>query len=126
MTGLPRAKIDVRRVGDEVERDLLTQEDVFKRTYLGHGAQSSVFVFQGHQGPFRKHLHATHDEIGYVLSGTGTVYIGNVSRPVRPGDVWIIPANTPHWAVFETEPVQVLFVSAPQDDPDNPDRVWLE
>ena len=49
---------------------------MFKRTYLGHGTQSSVFVFQGHPGPFRTHVHTTHDEIGYVLAGTGSVTVG--------------------------------------------------
>lgn len=49
-----------------VAADKLTDADVFKRTYLGHGTQSSVFVFQGHPGPFRTHIHVTHDEIGYI------------------------------------------------------------
>ena len=37
----------------QLRTDKLTEADVFKRTYLGHGRQSSVFVFQGHPGPFR-------------------------------------------------------------------------
>ena len=44
-------KIDVVDVAAAVEADKLTDADVFKRTYLGHGSQSSVFVFQGHAGP---------------------------------------------------------------------------
>ena len=93
--------------------------------YLGHGAQSSVFVFQGHAGPFRKHVHTDHDEIGYVLAGTGSVTVGGVTRPVKKGDVWVIPMNTPHGGQFEDAP-QVLFISSPIDDPDNQDRVWLD
>ena len=65
-------KIDVIDVAAAVEADKLTDAEVFKRTYLGHGSQSSVFVFQGHAGPFRSHVHETHDEIGYVLEGTGS------------------------------------------------------
>lgn len=122
----PRTKIDVLTVRQAVEADRLTPKDTFKRTYLGHGRQSSVFVFQGHKGPFRKHVHVTHDEIGYVLSGSGRVTVGDVVHEVRPGDVWIIPANTPHAGEFETEPTEVLFISSPIDDPDNPDRVWLD
>ena len=52
-------------------------------------------MFQGHPGPFRTHVHTTHDEIGYVLAGTGEVRVGGVTRPVKTGDVWVIPANTP-------------------------------
>jgi quercetin dioxygenase-like cupin family protein len=112
-------------VAAAVEDDVLADSDVFKRTYLGHGKQSSVFVFQGHPGPFRRHVHTTHDEIGYVLKGSGSVTVGGVTRPVKPGDVWIIPANTPHGGEFGDAP-QVLFISSPIDDPDNQDRVWLD
>src|SRR5436309_1948226 len=112
-------------VAAAVEADRLTDADTFKRTYLGHGSQSSVFVFQGQPGPFRTHVHETHDEIGYVLRGTGSVTVGGMTRPVKQGDVWVIPANTPHRGQFEDAP-QVLFISSPIDDPDNQDRVWLD
>jgi quercetin dioxygenase-like cupin family protein len=121
----PMTKVDVVNVREAVERDKLTPSDPFKRTYLGHGRQSSVFVFQGHPGPFRKHVHVSHDEIGYVLAGSGSVTVGDTTRPVRPGDVWVIPANTPHSGEF-ADPCEVLFMSSPIDDPENPDRVWLD
>lgn len=122
----PRTKVDVTSVDRAITADQLTEKDVFKRSYIGHGSQSSVFVFQGHKGPFRKHVHVTHDEIGYVLNGSGSVTVGDLTRPVSKGDIWVIPANTPHEAQFESEPVQVLFISSPMDDPENPDRVWLD
>ena len=123
---LPMTKGDVRSLREAIAADKLTPADAFKRTYVGHGRQSSVFIFQGHKGPFRKHVHITHDEIGIVLNGSGKVTIGDETREVRPGDVWVIPANTPHGGEFGDEPVEVLFVSSPIDDPENPDRVWLE
>ena len=122
---IPHAKIDVIDVTKAVAADALTENDAFKRTYLGHGTQSSVFVFQGHPGAFRTHVHETHDEIGYVLRGTGEVHVGGVVRPVKTGDVWVIPKNTPHGGRFEDAP-QVLFISSPIDDPDNQDRVWFD
>lgn len=122
---IPYTKVDVVDVASAVEADALTKDDVFKRTYIGHGTQSSVFVFQGHAGPFRKHIHVTHDEVGYVLKGSGSVTVGETTRPVKPGDVWVIPANTPHFGEFG-DPCQVLFISSPIDDPDNQDRVWLD
>lgn len=121
-----RTKIDVQSVEQAVAKDKLTEKEPFKRTYIGHGSQSSVFVFQGHKGPFKKHVHVTHDEIGYVLKGSGRVMVGDMVREVRQGDIWVIPANTPHGGEFETEPTHVLFISSPIDDPDNPDRVWLD
>lgn len=121
----PMTKVDVVDVEAAWQADALTKDDVFKRTYLGHGSQSSVFVFQGHPGPFKKHVHVTHDEIGYVLAGTGSVTVGDVTRPVKPGDVWIIPKNTPHSGEFG-DACRVLFISSPIDDEHNPDRVWLD
>jgi quercetin dioxygenase-like cupin family protein len=122
---LQHTKIDVVDVAAAIKADALGEKDVFKRTYLGHGSQSSVFVFQGHAGPFRRHVHETHDEIGYVLKGSGEVNVGGVTRPVKPGDVWVIPAGTPHGGQFG-DPPQVLFISSPIDDPDHQDRVWLD
>ncbi|MGH2727881.1 MAG: cupin domain-containing protein, partial [Actinomycetota bacterium] len=69
--------------------------------------------------------HITHDEIGYVLGGSGSETVGDTTRPVEPGDVWVIPANTPHAGEFG-DPCTVLFISSPIDDPENPDRVWLD
>ena len=122
---LPMSTVDVIDVAAAVKADALTADDPFKRTYLGHGVSSSVFVFQGHAGPFKKHIHVTHDEIGYVLKGSGSVTVGDTTRPVKPGDVWVIPSNTPHSGEFEG-PCEVLFISSPIDDPDNPDRIWLD
>ena len=122
----PETRVNITGVQQAIDADRLTDQDVFKRSYIGHGLQSSVFVFQGHQGPFRKHVHVTHDEIGYVLSGSGTVTVGPLTREVKPGDIWVIPANTPHAAQFDSDPVQVLFISSPMDDPAHPDRVWLD
>ena len=121
----PKPEINVINVENAIERDKLTPGDPFKRTYLGHARHSSVFVFQGHKGPFRTHVHVTHDEIGYVLSGSGKVRVGDLVREVRPGDVWIIPANVPHSGEF-SEQTNVLFVSSPEDVPEYPDRIWLE
>ncbi len=121
----PMTKVDVVDVEAAWKADALTEADAFKRTYIGNGAQSSVFIFQGHPGPFRKHVHVTHDEIGYVLAGSGSVTVGDTTRPVKPGDVWVIPTNTPHHGEFG-DACRVLFVSSPIDDPDNPDRVWLD
>src|ERR1041385_8513194 len=105
---LPMTKVDVVDIDAAVGADKLTDADAFKRTYIGHGKSSSVFVFQGHPGPFKKHVHITHDEIGYVLNGSGSVTVGEVTRPVKPGDVWIIPSNTPHSGEFGDE-CKVLF-----------------
>ncbi len=121
----PKPQIRIVNIKKMIEADKLTSKDVFKRTYLGHARMSSAFVFQGHKGPFKKHTHVTHDEIGIVLSGSGKVTVGDVTYNVTVGDLWIIPANIPHSGEF-TEPTNVLFISSPQDHPVHQDRIWLE
>ena len=77
-------------------------------------------------GPFRRHVHTTHDEIGYVLEGTGQVTVGGVTRPRQEGRRLGHPREHARTAAqFEDAP-QVLFISSPIDDPDNQDREWLD
>src|ERR1044072_3019207 len=97
---LPMTKVDVIDIAEADDKDKLTDDDPFNRTYLAQGKQSSVFVFQGHAGPFKKHVHITHDEIGYVLKGSGSVTVGDTTRPVKSGDVWVIPSHQTHPAEF--------------------------
>src|SRR5205809_6721202 len=89
----PKPQIRIVNIKKMIENDKLTSSEVFKRTYLGHARMSSAFVFQGHKGPFKKHIHVAHDEIGIVLSGSGHVTVGGLTYPVAVGDLWIIPAN---------------------------------
>jgi len=42
----------------------------------------------------------------YVLSGTGTITLGQDTHPLRPGSVAVIPAGVPH--SLEAEPGQEL------------------
>lgn len=121
----PKPEIRIVNIAKMIEKDKLTDKEAFKRTYLGHARMSSAFVFQGHQGPFKQHIHVTHDEIGIVLSGAGKITVGSVTYHVTVGDLWIIPANVPHSGEF-TEPTNVLFISSPQDHPVHQDRIWTE
>lgn len=47
-------------------------------------------------GNVPKHTHRDSDEIQYVISGSGTFWLGNVQRPIHPGDLIIIPKGTVH------------------------------
>src|ERR1700704_1376590 len=121
----PKPQIRIVNIKKMIENDKLTSTDDFKRTYLGHARMSSAFVFQGHKGPFKKHIHVSHDETGIVLSGSGKVTVVGVTYNVNVGDLWIIPANIPHSGEF-TEPTNVLFISSPQDHTVHQDRIWQE
>lgn len=42
-------------------------------------------------------------EIGFCRSGTGTIYVENQKFPYQPEDICVIPANTPHMVIRNTE-----------------------
>ncbi len=54
------------------------------------------------QGDTPKHFHAGNDEIQYIVAGTGTMWLGDERRPIKPGDLIIIPKGTPHAGTVAT------------------------
>ena len=55
--------------------------------------QATVAVQQGNVG---KHYHAGNDEIQYIIAGSGTMWVGDTQRDIRPGDLIVIPKGTNH------------------------------
>jgi len=118
-------KIDVVDVAAAVDADKLTEADVFKRTYLGHGLAVERLRLPGPRRtvpearprrPRRDRLRAGRDRLG---DGRRRDPAGRERR--RLGD----PDEHAHGGQFEDAP-QVLFISSPIDDPNNQDRVWLD
>jgi mannose-6-phosphate isomerase-like protein (cupin superfamily) len=70
----------------------------------GEGGIANVHVVKITKG--LPHVHAGYDETYYVLSGTGTITLGNVRNPIRPGTVIGIPAGVLH--SLEADPGQEL------------------
>jgi mannose-6-phosphate isomerase-like protein (cupin superfamily) len=61
----------------------------------GEGGLANVHVAKvaTGMGPF---FHTGYDEVYYVVSGSGTVTLGQAAHPLRPGSVAVIPAGVPH------------------------------
>jgi mannose-6-phosphate isomerase-like protein (cupin superfamily) len=70
----------------------------------GAGGVANVHVVKITKGT--PHLHTGYDEVYYVLSGTGTITLGQDTHPLRPGSVAVIPAGVLH--SLEAEPGQQL------------------
>jgi quercetin dioxygenase-like cupin family protein len=47
-------------------------------------------------GNVPKHYHMGSNEIQYVISGSGTFWLGNEQHQIHPGDLIIIPKGTVH------------------------------
>ena len=65
----------------------------------GEGGVANVHVVKVTKGT--AHVHTGYDEVYYVLSGTGTITLGEDVYPLRPGSVAVIPAGVPHSLVAE-------------------------
>ena len=57
----------------------------------GQGGIANVHVVKITKGT--PHLHQGYDETYFVLSGTGTITLGQETHPLRPGSVAVIPAG---------------------------------
>ncbi len=65
-------------------------------------------------GNVPKHTHQGSDEIQYVISGTGTFWLGNEHRQIHPGDLIIVPKGTVHaGAVATSGEFKVIAIKLP-------------
>src|SRR5262249_14950992 len=62
-----------------------------------------------------EHSHEN-EQLGLVLSGSVTFRIGDASRELGPGGIWLIPANAPHEVRTGPEGAVVIDVFAPTRD----------
>ncbi len=54
-----------------------------------------------------------HEQAGIMISGTLRLTIGDETRTIGPGEMYLIPPNVPHRAIAEGGPVVVLDVFSP-------------
>ncbi len=60
----------------------------------GEGGVANVHVVKVTKGT--THIHTGYDEVYFVLSGNGTITLGEDVHPLCPGSVAVIPAGVPH------------------------------
>ena len=103
----------------------LAPGEAVKRTPLRSGGNSTVNLVQIQAvGGVPTEMHAEHDEIMHILEGEGEFRIGDRVVRVKPGDVVIAPAGTPHGA--KSGGLVLLSVFGPGQDPKHWDRVQVE
>ena len=54
-----------------------------------------------------------HEQAGIMISGKLRLTIGDETRTIGPGEMYLIPPNIPHRAIAEEGPVVVLDVFSP-------------
>lgn len=115
------------RVSEVASGDPLGADQGFKNSFLSHSPRSSTNVTQIRAaGGARAHIHREHDEVIVVMEGAGEFRLGDEVREVRPGDVVVAPAGTVHGPTADSPAFVFVSVFAPEFDPRNPDRIFVE
>jgi mannose-6-phosphate isomerase-like protein (cupin superfamily) len=65
-------------------------------------------------GTVGKHYHADANEIQYVVSGSGTEWLGDKQVALKPGMLLIIPMGTPHAGTTDANLKILSFKTPPQ------------
>ena len=80
----------------------------------------SAYLVQVRRGE-TPHRHLAHDLVVTVLAGQGVLTIGDAQRPLRAGDVAIVPRGVPHWFTNTGDRPSVTFAVfvPPLDAPDS-------
>jgi mannose-6-phosphate isomerase-like protein (cupin superfamily) len=71
-------------------------------------------------GNVAKHFHSGADEIQYIVEGTGTAWLGDSKREIRPGMLIIIPKGTHHAGTESTSGrFKALAIKIPPQAPND-------
>ncbi|OYW24966.1 MAG: cupin [Planctomycetales bacterium 12-60-4] len=80
---------------------------------LGHNMESRLSYLEMEAGAEIPLHHHPHEQGGILLSGRMELTIGDETRVVEPGALYLIPPNVPHRAVAVGGPAVVLDVFSP-------------
>ncbi len=86
-------------------------EGIVAHTYWGENLLLAV-VDVAANGVVPPHSHP-HEQAGLVLEGDITFTIGDETRRLKPGDVYVIPGGVEHGAVAGDAPCKVLDIFSP-------------
>lgn len=94
---------------------VLMLEGIERRT-LTYGNNMLLVEFTiGAGSVFPEHQHS-YEQIGYLCSGSGKLWIGGECREIAPGSSWCIPGNVPHKAEFSEDSVAVDIFHPVRED----------
>jgi quercetin dioxygenase-like cupin family protein len=82
------------------------------RTVWGDRIMMSFLDFETDGATVPRHQHV-HEQMGMGLAGTFELVIGDESRLIRPGDVYLIPSNAEHSATAVGGPARALDIFSP-------------
>lgn len=112
---------------DVIRDNPVLEGESFRVTHLRRTGRSTSAVCSIEPGGgLRPHIHHDHDEIIVFLEGEADFRLGDRMRRVRAGDVAVVPAGTVHATMNAATRVVIAAVFAPNFDPKNEDREYVD
>src|SRR5215813_8059074 len=115
-----------RRTGMNKTMPVITKQEAGENLWFGGGLVSfkvtseqsgdTLILFEHAAGRGKTtplHLHADHDEGGYVLEGELLLHIDGVEHRAGPGSGIWIPRGTPHALLVTSEQARSVWVVTP-------------
>jgi mannose-6-phosphate isomerase-like protein (cupin superfamily) len=90
------------------------------RTVLATSEHTQVVVMNVNPGEdIGKEIHTKEDQVLYLISGNGTVYLDGVETEFNPGDCVLVPAGTEHnFTTTGDEPMKIITTYSAPHHPD--------
>ena len=95
-------------------------ENTTFRTVLATSEHTQVVVMNVNPGEdIGKEIHTKEDQVLYLLSGRGVVYLNGQESEFKPGDCVLVPAGTEHnFTTTGEEPMKIITTYSPPHHPD--------
>ena len=81
------------------------------QTYAAEKMMLSVVDLEPH-AVVEEHAHP-HEQVGMLLAGRATFFIGSEHKTLQPGDLYRIPGNVRHKVIVLDEPARALDIFYP-------------
>ncbi len=120
----PARAADAMLTPEIIDLGAMTDDQIGPANAAGLRARGLVATLQGtvgvQSGNVVKHIHTNSDEIQYILSGSGSFWLGDRQRQIHPGDLIIIPKGTPHsGSVATSGPIRAIAIKLPPQAADD-------
>lgn len=108
--------VNLMAMSDDEIGPLINNTDLRSRTLVA--TEWGTVAVQS--GNVLKHLHEGANEVQLILDGTGSFWLGDTERQVKPGDLVVIPKGTPHaGSRAATGRFRSLAIKMPPQRPDD-------
>lgn len=90
------------------------------RTVLATSQHTQVVVMSVNPGEdIGKEIHTKEDQVLYLISGKGVVYLNGIETDFNPGDCVLVSAGTEHnFTTLGDEPMKIITTYSPPHHPD--------